>query len=187
MNWQERADGVEARLREQLLAGLAGDAGAYRLFLGALASHLRAFFRRRLFQAPDEVEDLVQETLLAIHSQRHTYRPELPLTAWAHTIARYKYIDLLRSRSRRDDLHEPLDDHPNLFAVADLDAADAKRDLAALLESLPPKQRQALYLTKVEGASTAEAAAVMGMSEGAIKVSVHRGLKALTQRFGSTR
>jgi RNA polymerase sigma-70 factor, ECF subfamily len=187
MNWQEQADGVEARLRGQLLAGLAGDAVAYRHFLGALGQHLRAFFRRRLFQGTDEVEDLVQETLLAIHSQRHTYRPELPLTAWVHTIARYKLVDLLRSRSRQDALHEPLDDdHQGLFASADLDALEARRDLASLLACLPPKQRQALYLTKVQGASSAEAAASMGMTEVAVKVSVHRALKALAARFRSS-
>jgi RNA polymerase sigma-70 factor (ECF subfamily) len=184
MTWQEQADAVETRLRDQLLAGLAGDAVAYRQFLAALATHLRAYFRRRLFHATDEVEDLVQEALLAVHLQRHTYRRNLPLTAWVHTIARYKYVDLLRARSRREALHDPLDDHHGLFATADFDAADARRDLATLLQSLPPKQRQALYLTKVEGASTAEAAAAMGMSEVAIKVSVHRALKALSARFG---
>ena len=186
MDSQEQADGVETRLRDQLLAGLQGDAAAYRRFLGALAAHLRAFFRRRLFHQPDEVEDLVQETLLAIHSQRHTYRPDLPLTAWVHTIARYKLVDLLRSRSRREALHDPLDDHPGLFAAADLDAADARRDVGTLLASLPAKQRRAIYMTKVEGASTAEAAASMGMSEVAIKVSVHRGLKALAARLRSS-
>lgn len=183
MDWQEQADGVEARLRNQLLAGLGGDARAYRQFLAALASHLRAFFRRRLFQGPDEVEDLVQDTLLAIHSQRHTYRQDLPLTAWVHTIARYKLVDLLRSRSRREALHDPLDDHPDLLASADHDAVDARRDLATLLATLPAKQRQAIYMTKVEGASTAQAAASMGMTEVAVKVSVHRGLKALAARF----
>ena len=86
----------ENQLRELLVQGLDGDAAAYHRFLKALSAHLRAYFRKRLFQRPDEVEDLVQETLLAVHNQRHTYRLDLPLTAWVHAIARYKLIDHFR-------------------------------------------------------------------------------------------
>ena len=64
--------GNENRLRELLVQGLKGDAAAYHQFLKALSAHLRAYFRKRLFQRPDDVEDLVQETLLAVHDQRHT-------------------------------------------------------------------------------------------------------------------
>ena len=78
---------TEERLREALVRALAGDAAAYHRFLGELGPHLRAFFRKRLARAPDEVEDLVQETLLAVHNQRHTYDPDQPLTAWVHAIA----------------------------------------------------------------------------------------------------
>lgn len=88
---------IEERLRGLLLLGLDADAAAYQRFLKELSAHLRAFLRRRLAQRPDEVEDLVQETLLAVHNQRHTYRPDMPVTAWAHAIARYKLIDWLRS------------------------------------------------------------------------------------------
>ena len=91
----------ENRLRELLVQGLNGDAAAYHQFLKTLSAHLRAYFRKRLFQRPDDVEDLVQETLLAVHNQRHTYRTDQPLTAWVHAIARYKLIALLRSRARR--------------------------------------------------------------------------------------
>ena len=79
---------TEQRLRPLLLQGLEGDTDAYQRFLKELSAHLRAFLRRRLAQRPDEVEDLVQETLLAVHNQRHTYRHDLPVTAWAHAIAR---------------------------------------------------------------------------------------------------
>src|SRR5690242_15087291 len=92
-------DGMRAnedRLRGLLLVGLSGNERAYRDFLEALGSHLRAFFRRRLAKLPDEVEDLVQECLLAIHNQRHTYETDQPLTAWVHAIAKYKLIDLIR-------------------------------------------------------------------------------------------
>ena len=169
----------ELRLRGLLLKGLAGEELAYREFLKGLSAHLRAYFRRRLSSLPDEIEDLVQDTLLAIHNQRHTYREDLPVTAWAHAIARYKLIDLFRSRAVRENLHDPLDDDLELFASSDTDAADARHDVASLLEQLPANQRLPLIHTKLEGLSVAEAAQASGMSESAIKVGVHRGLKAL--------
>ncbi|HEY1227059.1 MAG TPA: sigma-70 family RNA polymerase sigma factor [Ramlibacter sp.] len=165
------------------VAALAGDAQAYEEFLSTLASHLRAFFRRRLTRFPDDVEDLVQDCLLAIHQGRHTFRPEQPLTAWVHTIARYKLVDLLRARSRREALHDPLDDELAIFAESDTEASDARRDLAAVLASVPERQRRVLVMMKVDGASVAEVAQATGMSPSAVKVSVHRTLKALAARL----
>ena len=101
---------VEEHLRDLLLRGLQADAAAYERFLKELGAHLRAFLRRRLSQYLGEVEDLVQETLLAIHNQRHTYRPDMPVTAWAHAIARYKLIDWLRSHAAKEARNDPLDD-----------------------------------------------------------------------------
>src|SRR5258706_16315294 len=92
----------EERLRGLLVRGLAGDAIAYHVFLKDLSAHLRAFLRRRLVHNRDEVEDLVQESLLAVHNQRHTYDPELPLTAWVQSIAKYKLVDLMRRRAGID-------------------------------------------------------------------------------------
>lgn len=182
MDWKERAEATEERLRRQFVSALAGDAVAYQQFLAELSAHLRAYFRKRLSQLPDDVEDLVQETLLAVHNNRHTYRPDRPLTAWVHTIARYKLIDLLRSRARREALHDPLEDDLQVFASTDTDAADARRELVEMLEALPDRQRRALIMTKLEGASAAEAALATGMSPGAVRVGVHRSLKALTAK-----
>ncbi|HSV78524.1 MAG TPA: sigma-70 family RNA polymerase sigma factor [Ramlibacter sp.] len=182
MDWQERATALEHRLRGLLLQGLDGDSHAYRRFLEELSVLLRGFLRRRMARLPDDVEDLVQETLLAVHTQRHTYRPEQPLTAWVHGIARYKLVDLLRSRGRREALHDPLEQDLEVFAASDTDAADARRDLGLLLQSLSPRHRRALVMTKLEGASVAEAAAATGMSEGAVKVGVHRSLKFLATK-----
>ena len=89
----------EQRLRELLVRGLAGDAGAYHAFLKDLSGYLRAFLRKRLARLPEDVEDLVQETLIAVHNQRHTYDPSQPLTAWVQAIAKYKWVDLLRRRA----------------------------------------------------------------------------------------
>jgi RNA polymerase sigma-70 factor (ECF subfamily) len=173
----------EDRLKDFLVRGLAGDGAAYHRFLGELSGHLRAFLRRRLARMPDDVEDLVQETLLAVHNQRHTFDAAQPLTAWVHAIARYKLVDFLRRRSRRDLLTEPLDDELEVLSSADADAAEARRDLARLLETLPERQRMPIVYVKVQGLSVIEAARLTGMSASAVKVAVHRGLKALAARI----
>ena len=185
MDAHARSNATEERLRSQFMAALAGDAACYRQFLSELGGHLRAFLRRRMTAVPDDVEDLVQETLLAIHKHRHTYRSEQPLTAWVYTIARYKLVDHLRARSRHEALNDPLDEELELFARSDTEAAEARRDLQQMLQVLPERQRRALVMVKLAGASVAEAARETGQSEAAVKVGVHRGLKALAARFRS--
>ncbi len=186
------ADGVaspvhesERRLHALFVRGQGGDAQAYRQFLQQLSSHLRAFLRKRLFGWPDDVEDLVQECLLAMHNQHHTYQTDQPLTAWVHAIARYKMIDLLRSKAGREALHEPLDDDLAVFADSAIDASDARRDLGGLLDTLPDRQRLPIVHVKLEGLSVAETAQRTGMTESAVKVGIHRGLKALAMRMRS--
>lgn len=179
----QQLDATEARLRALFDAAEGGDSRAYQAFLQAMATHLRAFFRRRLSQWPDDVEDLVQETLLALHNQRHTYHRECPLTAWVHAIAKYKLIDQLRRHSRTSALHDPLEDDLQVFAASDEAASDARRDVSVLLQELPQAQRVAIEQTKLQGRSVAECAAATGMSESAVKVYVHRGLKALALKM----
>ena len=169
----------EDRLRAMLMQGLAGDAKAYQAFLKDMSAHLRAFFKRRLTSLPDEIEDLVQETLLALHNQRHTYQSSQPLTAWVHAIARYKLIDLFRARGVREALTDPLDDELQVFAASDTDACDARCDLGSLMAQLPDHQRLPILHMKLEGLSVIETAAATGMSESAVRVGVPRGLKAL--------
>ena len=176
---------TEDRLRDLMVRGLAGDSAAYHAFLRELSAHLRAFLRKRLARLPDDVEDLVQETLLAVHNQRHTYEADQPLTAWMHAIARYKLVDLLRRRAGREAMNDPLDDELAVFATSDTEAADARRDLAKLLERLPDRQRLPIQYMKLEGLSVIEAARATGMSESAVKVGVHRGLKALAAMIRS--
>ncbi|HYA76049.1 MAG TPA: sigma-70 family RNA polymerase sigma factor [Burkholderiaceae bacterium] len=176
----------EERLRGLLLRGLAGDSSAYHAFLKELSGHLRAFLRKRLASLPEEVEDLVQESLLAVHNQRHTYDPRQPLTAWVLAVARYKLIDLLRRRSRTELLHDPLDEDNELLAASDSEAADARRDIAKLLQQLPERFRLPIVYVKLEGLSVAEAARRIGISESAVKVGVHRGLKALASKVRSS-
>ena len=172
----------EERLRELLVRGLAGDGAAYHAFLRELSGHLRAFLRKRLARMPDYVEDIVQESLLAVHNQRHTYDADQPLTAWVHAIARYKLVDFLR-RGERHALADPLDEESELFAAVDDDAAEARRDIARLLESLPDRQRLPIVHVKLEGRSVVETARLTGLSPSAVKIGVHRGLKALAAKL----
>lgn len=174
---------AEIRLKALFVKGLEGDPEAYRNFLQELTRHLRGYLRRRIPQLRDDVEDLVQEILLAVHNARHTWRSDEPLTAWVHAIARYKLMDFFRSRARRDVLNDPLDDHADLFAAPDDEPAQARRDLGKLLEQLPDKQRLPIVHVKLEGLSVVETAKLTGLSESAVKVGIHRGLKALAARI----
>jgi len=180
---EDAAGETETRLRSLLLQGLAGDEAAYRQFLQATAAHLRAFLRRRLARWPDEVEDLVQESLLAIHNQRLTYDTQSPLTAWVYAIAKYKLIDWLRRHARREMLNDPFEDEHELFSTTDGDAREARRDLGKVLELLPEQQRAAIVHTKVDGWSVRETALALNISEASVKVAVHRGLKALAAKL----
>jgi RNA polymerase sigma-70 factor (ECF subfamily) len=176
---------IEERLRSLMLPSLAGDAAVYRIFLDELATHLRSYLQRRLRGLPDEVEDLLQELLLAVHNKRHTYDPKQPLTAWVQAIARYKLVDLLRRRSRSDLLNDSLDEDDQVFATTANDAAEAKYDVEKLLRGLPDRQRLPILYVKIEGASVTDTAMRTGMSESAVKVGIHRGLKALAERIRS--
>lgn len=168
----------EAELRALLLKGLAGDEAAHRKFLTEAAALLRPYFRNRLRGAPDDAEDLVQETLVALHTRRDTYDPNLPLTAWMYAIARYRLIDLLRRKKRRGD-HTAIDDLEIGDADPAFEAGDAKRDVTRLLAKLPEKQRRAIELVKLQEHSVEEASKLTGYGVSDIKVSIHRGMKAL--------
>ena len=176
----------ETRLRVLLLQGLAGDEQAYRRFLQSTAAHLRAFLRRRLNSWPDEVEDLVQESLLAIHNQRMSYDHHAPLTSWLYAIAKYKLIDWLRRHARREQWNTPLDQADEVLSADAADAGDARRDLDVLLATLPAQQRNAILHTKLDGWSVRETALAMGISEASVKVAVHRGLKLLAATLRDT-
>lgn len=186
MSHQTALQSTETRLKALIVKGMAGDEGAYRAFLQLAATHLRAFLRRRMQKWPDEVEDLVQESLLAIHNQRHTYDPAAPLTSWMYAITKYKLIDWMRRHARQEALNDPLGDEHELFSSAAADAADAGRDLDKVLTLLPEQQRAAILHTKVDGWSVRETATALRISEANVKVAVHRGLKALAEKLRIT-
>lgn len=170
---------IEEQLKTLFLAGLQGDAGCYHQFLDKLSGYLRGVLRKHLYHLQDHVEDIVQETLLAVHNARHTYRADQPLTAWIHAIAKYKRMDFFRARARNEALNDPFDDYLEIFAISDIEPADAKRDIDKLLELLPERQRLPILHVKLQGLTVTQTAQLTGLSESAVKIGVHRGLKVL--------
>jgi len=165
-------------------AALKGDEGAYQRLLKGIAPVLRALSRRglaRAGQAVDQAEDIVQEILLAVHLKRHTWDADAPFAPWLFAIARNKLIDALRRRGRRifvdiDDFAETLADEP----VAE---APSTREVATQLASLPARQRDVLQSIAVDSSSIKDTAQKLAMSEGAVRVALHRGLASLTARL----
>jgi RNA polymerase sigma-70 factor, ECF subfamily len=171
----------EIELKALMLASLDGDAASYRSLLEGLSRRLRAYYKSKLAgigKSVAEAEDLVQETVLAIHLKRHTYDPAEPLTPWVHAVARYKLIDFLR-RTRASSADVPIDEANMALAHDDNVDAESSHDLKRLLQRLPEKMRCSIEAVKLEGQSIAEAADRCGLSESGVKVNIHRGLKAL--------
>ncbi len=185
----ELAHFQERELRALMIAGLDGDAGAYHQLLERLTSHLRAYYRNRFARighGPTEAEDLLQEALTAVHTHRHTYDRSQPFTPWIHAIARYKFLDYLRrTKSSLKDI--PMESAQDLTATSEVAAVESGLDLERLMSRISSKARQAIQYVKLEGLSVSETAARCGMSESAVKVAVHRGLKALALRIRQER
>ena len=170
----------EAQLRTWMTGGLDGDAAAHAALLRALIPLLRTFFGRRLPGAGADVEDLVQETLLAVHEKRATYDRGRPFTAWLYAVARYRLID----HCRRRRVTVCTEDLEQILVIEGFEEmTSASMDVERLLAGLSPKQAHAIRSTHLDGLSVAEAARSAGIGESDLKVSVHRGLKALAARI----
>ena len=160
----------------------AGDDEAYRRLLLQLAAWLRTVVRRGLVAAgrgTADCEDVVQETLLAMHLKRDTWDETQPIGPWVRAIARYKLVDHLRRRGFHD--HLDIDDYADEVAIV-VDA-DATVDSQALLAGLPERQRRIVEEISLEGRRAAEVAERLGMSEGAVRVTLHRALKTLAAAY----
>jgi RNA polymerase sigma-70 factor (ECF subfamily) len=172
-------DETEERLRPLMIRSLDGDSGAHRQLLGVLGRYFRGYFARRIGSGAAEVEDLVQETLLAVHLKRDSYDRSLPFTPWAYALARYKLIDHFRRRSR--SIQVPLEDADALFAADDPEEGAVRTDLDRLLQRLPDRQRSLIEDVKLQGLSVEEAAQKRGVTAVSARVMLHRSLKWLTQ------
>lgn len=163
-----------------MTAAQAGNGGAYNRLLTEVAAWLQRYYARRL--PPSYVDDVVQEALVAIHLKRHTYEPERPFRAWMAGIARYKWIDRLRSinRDRFEPIggfEAPVEDHGP--------AVTGRLDVQKLLARLKPAQANVIRLVKLEGYSIQEASAATRQSMALVKVNIHRGIARLASVIDS--
>ena len=174
-------DDRDGRLSAALLAARGGDAAAYAAFLREAAELIRAAARGRLAAmgfGPEEVEDVVQETLIALHDKRHTWDPDRPVIPWLRAIARHKTLDAARrlGRGRRRHDARPVEDFAEVLAAPAGTPPGARLDAEALVARLPERERGVVAALAFEGLGVAAVAARLSIAEGAVRVAFHRGL-----------
>lgn len=177
----------EAEWAALMRAALGGDRAAYRDLLVALAPVLRVAARQgclRFGLGIAEAEDVVQETLLALHLKRQTWDSGQPIGPWIRAIARNKLIDALRRHGRRG-AEVDIDDLSEVLAAPEAEDAGIRRDVARHLDALAPGQRNVVQAIAVDGVSIRDAAQRLMMTEGAVRVALHRGLATLAVRLRS--
>jgi RNA polymerase sigma-70 factor (ECF subfamily) len=171
----------------KMRAALAGDAVAYRTLLAEISPFVRAVVRRSLGKSARpvvEAEDIVQDVLLAVHLKRRTWDPARPLAPWLGAITRHKVIDSLRKHGMRPTVS--VDEIADILPGTDIvepAAGDAERMMAAL----PERQRHIIQAITLQERSAADVGSELGMSEGAVRVALHRAIKALARQFGADR
>lgn len=165
----------------------AGDGEAYRRLLEQITPYVRSL-AIRLTRDPGDAEDAVQDVLLTIHAIRHTYDPRRPFGPWLVAIAHRRTVDWLRRRGRVRSRETAMEPRHETFPAPQANIGDANRNgraLRAAVENLPPAQRQAVTLLKLQEMSLKEAAAVTGKSIASLKVTTHRAIKSLRRILGS--
>jgi RNA polymerase sigma-70 factor (ECF subfamily) len=176
------SQGEESRLASLLRRGIAGDEPAYAEFLRGAAAFARMVARRKLGSRTEiDPEDVVQETLLAVHLKRHTWQSDQPVLPWLAAITRHKVVDFFRRRGQRIELD--IEDYADLIEAPASETAN-ERDVARALESLAPGQRRVVTAIAVDGCSIRETAEKLGVTETAVRVALHRGLSAIARKFG---
>jgi RNA polymerase sigma factor (sigma-70 family) len=165
-------------------AAVSGDADAYRRFLVAVTPHLRAMARHRcrFFGAAEgDAEDIVQEVLLAIHLKRGTWDQSRPIGPWIAAIVRNKLVDILRRRGRHVTV--PIDDVIDTLGAEDSADGASAGEIDALLAQLKARQREIVKSISINGSSVRETADRLQMTEGAVRVALHRALKTLAALY----
>jgi RNA polymerase sigma factor (sigma-70 family) len=182
-------DDLEQRLARLMVAAQHGDAAAYQALLRDCVPVIAAAARRQGV-SPDRVDDVVQEVLITIHRARATYDPARPFLPWLRAIAQRRAIDALRRHGRQAvrEVYDPTayEGHAEETVEADdvLDAQTRAQALRASIATLPPGQRQAVERLGLQGQTLDEAAADTGRSKVALKVNLHRAIKALRGKRG---
>lgn len=171
-------------------AAQAGDGHAYSRLLSEITPRLRRIIqRKRAFQNVQDIEDLVQDVLLSLHSVRATYDPQRPFFPWLLAIVRNRLADGARRYARTSRNEVLVDELPVTFAdeYANIEK-DLYRDpdqLKQAIKKLPPGQRQAIEMLKLKEMSLKEVSSQTGISIASLKVSVHRGVTALRRSLGN--
>jgi RNA polymerase sigma-70 factor (ECF subfamily) len=171
----------DSELAGLMRAALAGDERAYAEFLRRAACLVRGFARTRIVRGGIDPEDIVQETLLAIHMKRHTWRDDGSVLPWLYAIARYKLVDAFRRSGRRMEVE--IDEVAETLAAPETETVSG-REIDRALSILAPGQRSVVAAITVDGRSIGETARNLGMSETAVRVALHRGLTAIAKKFG---
>lgn len=165
-------------------AAISGDAGAYRQFLVGVTPHLRALARHRcrtVGASEGDAEDIVQEALLAIHLKRGTWDQARPIGPWIAAIVHNKLIDSLRRRGRHVTV--PIEDVIETLGVEDHADGATQGEIDGLLGQLKVRQREIVKSISVNGSSVRETADRLHMTEGAVRVALHRALKTLAALY----
>jgi RNA polymerase sigma-70 factor (ECF subfamily) len=176
--------GRENEWTDLMRSANAGDNVAYHTLLRAVTPVLRAAARRGLARAGqpvDQSEDIVQDILLAVHLKRHTWDANAAFAPWLFAIARNKLIDTLRRKGRR--IFVNIDDFAEILPGAEVEDTVSPGEVSNHLEGLPPRQRDVLQSIAVENTSIKETAQKLAMSEGAVRVALHRGLTGLATKL----
>lgn len=160
-----------------------GDRQAYEDLLTRVSRLVRAFVRRRVGDI-GWADDVVQESLVALHRARHTYDPSRPFAPWLYAIAQNRLVDALRAQRRRllREVHAEAA-WPELGRRPEQERHALNQDLRRAVADLPDNQRRVIELLKFEELSVREVAAKLGMSESNVKVTAHRGYRALRRRI----
>lgn len=151
-----------------------GDKAAANVLLTEAGVWLERYFRRRV--PLHQLDDLVQEVLIAFYTKRATWDPARPFLPWLAAIARYRWVDHLRQVYKHES-QELMDD--DAVHDSEEEVVTARLSLDRLFKCIPERQAQAIELVKIGGLSISEAAAKTGQSESLVKVNIHRGLKKL--------
>ncbi len=165
-------------LDDLLRAAIRGDERAYASFLRKITPLVRGIARSRGSGLGSDIcEDIVQETLLAIHQKRHTWREDMPVRPWLYAIVRYKVVDAFRSRGRR--VHLPIEDYAETIAAAPETDPTERSDADRVIDQLDDRAQRIVRAIGQDGGSITETAAELGMTETAVRVALHRSLKRI--------
>ena len=184
---RENSEAREEVWAALMRAALAGDEQAYRRLLSEIGRVVRplirgAFARARLSDA--DTEDVVQETLLAIHLKRQTWDQSQRVTPWINAIARHKAIDAMRRRGARRV--EPIEDFEAVIAAPEQQDPHTRSDVERLMAQLTPRARDIVRAISLEEQSITATAGRLGMTEVAVRVALHRALKSLADAWKAT-